>query len=50
MANDNTGIVMNLPEDAERVDRAVGIGSGRPQADPLPKMHACKLIAVFCVL
>ncbi|XP_057498836.1 polyadenylation and cleavage factor homolog 4-like isoform X1 [Actinidia eriantha] len=31
VANDNTGIVMNLPEDAERVDRAVGIGSGRPQ-------------------
>ncbi|GFY97905.1 hypothetical protein Acr_12g0004460 [Actinidia rufa] len=39
VANDNTGIVVTLPEDAERVDRAVGIGSGRPRADPLPKMH-----------
>ncbi|PSR98491.1 Polyadenylation and cleavage factor like [Actinidia chinensis var. chinensis] len=39
VANDNTGIVVNLPEDAERVDRAVGIGSGRPRTDPLPKMH-----------
>ncbi|XAR69704.1 hypothetical protein NMG60_11001405 [Bertholletia excelsa] len=38
-ASESAGTLVSLPEDAERLDRAAGLNSGRPLVDPSPKMH-----------